>query len=112
MEFSGTYIQRNSSKIKLVVFCYFPVKSCKKSSGWSFHTHIYKEIVQIKTGSFLLPSSDQLQEREWMKFRDAYIQGNSLKLKLVVFCNFPVTCCKKAGGWSFWAYIYKEIVQN
>ena len=46
MEFSGTDIRRITSKLKLVVFCYFPVSRCKNGNGCSFDTHMYKEIVQ------------------------------------------------------------------
>ena len=46
MEFMGTFIQRNSSKLHLVLFCYFPVSSCNTGNGWSFGARIYKELLQ------------------------------------------------------------------
>ena len=46
MVFRDTYVQRISSKLKLVVLFYFSVTSKKKGSGWNFIAHIYKEIVQ------------------------------------------------------------------
>ena len=52
MEFLDTYIQRNSSKLKLFVFFYFPLTSCKKGDGWSFMAHMYKEIVQNENWFF------------------------------------------------------------
>ena len=54
MEFSDTYIQRNSSKLKVFLFFYFPLTSCKKGNGWSFMAHIYKEIVQKENWFFFV----------------------------------------------------------
>ena len=46
MEISGIYIQRISSKLKLVLFSYFPVTSCEKGGAGCFQKYIYKEIVE------------------------------------------------------------------
>ena len=145
MEISDICIKRNSSKLKVVCFCYFPVTGCKKMSSWSFSTHIYKEIVKnlkwlffdtflwlgvrnrvhgilghiytknyfkIKAGSFLLIPCDFLWEGRMLEFSDTHIQRSRSKLKLVLLCNFPMTCCKKGGGYSFRAHIYKDIIQT
>ena len=56
MEFLGTYIQRNNSKLKLVLFFYFPVTSCKKGGGSNFGTHIYKDLVQTENRFFFVTS--------------------------------------------------------
>ena len=37
---------KNNKYLQNVIFCYFPVTSCKKGGGWSFRTHIYKELDQ------------------------------------------------------------------
>ena len=46
MDLIGTFAQRNSGKLNLVLFCYFLVTSCNIGHGWSFQAHIYEELLQ------------------------------------------------------------------
>ena len=96
MELSDICIQRNSSKLKLVLFFYFHVTSYKKGDEWSFWRHIQRTRSKLKVVLFSYFNATSCKKSgAWCFWTYIYIQRNSSKLKVFSFVTSLLLVVRK-----------------